>query len=127
MSDPTISEPTITVRFYRIVMGVRTPYILTLDGRRNLITEQVDHEALGRMAERGLILSQTSATPISSWFEASSPNPFPGTDALRTQYFSEVRATEEEHRARGVACPDCVLGSILRQYKVTLHEQGYPT
>ncbi len=129
-----MSEPTINIKFYRVVMGIRTPYIMVLNGRRELISETVDHDALARSASRaplmaaeggGAFITPVVTKPSDAWFAEGAPNPLPGTEDLRTSYFDQVKALQDEHEKAGTKCPDCELGSILRQFKVSLKELGH--
>lgn len=123
------NDGTIRIKLYRSVMGVRTPYNLVLDGRRNVMSEQVDQEELSRSTFREPLaapLGVQAPQGSSSWFVAEASNPFSGSELLRAEYFRRVRETEEEHARNGTTCSDCELGGLINEFKIALRERGFP-
>lgn len=48
------------------------------------------------------------------------PNPFPGTEALREEFFKAMNDEEAAAEAEGRQCSDCELGRVANQYKQKL-------
>ncbi len=55
---PNPTSQTIRIDVYRPLNGIRTPYILLLDQRRNVVSDEVDEAALNRILESPYLLGR---------------------------------------------------------------------
>ena len=114
-----MSKP-IELRIWRMVSGVRTPYVLTLDSSRLVIDERVDSDGLAAvlrdMKQPVLVGPEAVAktTTLSMWFDADAPNPIPGTDKIRGECLAKLASAADQN------CTNCELSAIKTEYRVLL-------
>lgn len=137
-----MSQKNVSLRIYRDVRGIRTPYRLVLDSQSNVISEHVDEMALSQMYNQ-----EQPAPELKSVREVEDPKAsvvkdgrdgfqakfahwmqpdnkegqafFPNTEALRQDYHRK----REKMLEANPNCPGCKLGELAREYRNILRLQ----
>ena len=103
-----------------MVSGVRTPYIMVLDASRLVVDEYVDNEALAAVLasiKQPVQLDTKTVRKIdilTAWFDESTANPLPGTDAIRAACLTRIREAQASN------CTQCDLNAIKTEYRGVL-------
>jgi hypothetical protein len=106
-----------------MVDGVRTPFVLELDSTLTVVAEYEDVPHCASATDDGR--EDVLARAVAKWaVEAVKENPIPGTDDLRAEFFEARTRLLQLHEIAGTVCPDCEMGSLLRQYKEKLRSDG---
>ena len=106
--------------YFRMVSGVKTPYIMVLDAARVLVDDYVDSKALEgvlRDLKTPVVLDPKSARKLeilTAWFDENSTNPIAGTDNIRASCLNKMREAES------ASCTPCELNSIKMEYRAIL-------
>jgi len=74
------------------------------------------------VTDSGIVISREPpdewTTQFEAWLDSGKPNPFPGTEDLRTEYFQEVSDVQERINAGN--CPGCELTKTQVRFRVKL-------
>lgn len=126
-------SPNRVLKFFRVVDGVRVPYVMELDSELTVISEYADTTHVNHVREGRGGGRRPREDPerrvlmvIARWVsESVTENPIPGSDDLRDKYFRDLRALQDKHIERGSRCPNCEIGKLMRRYREMLQESGY--
>ena len=104
---------------FRMVSGVKTPYVLVLDAARVVVDEYVDSAALAvvlRDMKQPVMVSPATlakSSTLAAWFEPGD-NPIPGTDRIREECLAKIKT------AMDASCSGCELNTIRTEYRTLL-------
>lgn len=115
-----MSTKTTRLQLFKMINGVRTPYYLVLDSSLLVVEEGFSTVAQAVPVRPPRPLN----TAPESWYVREMPNPFPGTEELRAEFFAEEDALKAKYAAEGTTCPSCALGSLTARYRAKLEQSG---
>lgn len=107
------------IKVYRVdpTTKLRVAWVLELDDQRTVVNEYEETIPIG--TSRGEETpSRRKENAMTRWtVKEIADNPIPGTDELRAKYLTEVDAVNAAYARKGVSCPGCKIGGIIRRYK----------
>lgn len=112
-TDKKYDRPVSKLRVYRLIGNVRVPYTLVLDDTL-LIVDDYPNDPVPLPTKT---TSPAVTAAITEWVTGPEmPNRFPGTEALRAEFFAERDAMF----AADPNCSGCQLGALINKYKSKL-------
>ena len=82
------------------------------------------HGLYKHVTETGIVISKEKpdawALSFEGWQDKDAPNPFTGTDALRSEFFQEL--VDVQDRIAAGTCPGCELNRLKVSYRARLRE-----
>jgi len=97
---------------YRMIDGVRTPVLFVLD-KSLMILDEIPQTPAKPAAQQGI---------LTQWIDHTvTPNPIPGTDDTRAQFFREWEQMHQDNPE----CPSCKEVGLISAYRLILEDLGH--